>query len=53
MREKDMRMSFDDEGAKVQNDGGDNVDRSRGAARAISVCSIPPCSYDVRLMRGH
>lgn len=34
-REKDMRMKFDDDGAKVQQ--GDNVDRNQGAARAISV----------------
>ena len=35
-REKDMRSKFDDSGSSVQNTGGDNVDRSQGAARAIS-----------------
>lgn len=31
-----MRSKFDDVGSNVQNTGGDNVDRSQGAARAIS-----------------
>ena len=35
-REKDMRMKFDDAGAKVQ-EGDGSVDRNQGAARAISV----------------
>jgi len=35
-REKDMRMKFDDLGSNVQNEGGENVDRNQGAARAIS-----------------
>ena len=34
-REKDMRMKFDDEGSNVQQGG--TVDRTQGAARAISV----------------
>lgn len=36
-REKDMRMKFEDSGAKVQNENGEQVDRNQGAARAISV----------------
>lgn len=35
-REKDMRSKFSDVGSNVQNTGGDSVDRSQGAARAIS-----------------
>ncbi|CZT15918.1 probable L-lactate dehydrogenase (cytochrome) [Ramularia collo-cygni] len=35
-REKDMRSKFSDVGSNVQNSGGDSVDRSQGAARAIS-----------------
>ncbi|KZT36375.1 hypothetical protein SISSUDRAFT_70436 [Sistotremastrum suecicum HHB10207 ss-3] len=35
-REKDMRMKFEDSGAKVQNENGEQVDRNQGAARAIS-----------------
>lgn len=35
-REKDMRSKFSDVGSNVQDSGGDNVDRSQGAARAIS-----------------
>ena len=35
-REKDMRSKFQDVGSNVQDTGGDNVDRSQGAARAIS-----------------
>jgi L-lactate dehydrogenase (cytochrome) len=35
-REKDMRSKFSDTGSNVQGSSGDNVDRSQGAARAIS-----------------
>jgi L-lactate dehydrogenase (cytochrome) len=35
-REKDMRSKFSDSGSNVQSSGSDNVDRSQGAARAIS-----------------
>nr|POF13110.1 cytochrome b2, mitochondrial [Quercus suber] len=35
-REKDMRSKFSDVGSNVQDTGGDSVDRSQGAARAIS-----------------
>ncbi|KAK3709853.1 hypothetical protein LTR37_010683 [Vermiconidia calcicola] len=35
-REKDMRSKFDDGGSNVQASGGEDVDRSQGAARAIS-----------------
>ncbi|KAK5169731.1 uncharacterized protein LTR77_005709 [Saxophila tyrrhenica] len=35
-REKDMRSKFADSGSNVQSSSGDNVDRSQGAARAIS-----------------
>ena len=35
-REKDMRSKFSDAGSNVQSSGGDDVDRSQGAARAIS-----------------
>ena len=35
-REKDMRSKFADTGSNVQSSSGDNVDRSQGAARAIS-----------------
>ena len=35
-REKDMRMSFDDPGAKLQS-ADQNIDRSQGAAKAITV----------------
>ncbi len=38
-REKDMRMDFDDEGAKVQ-DEDQNIDRSQGAAKAITVSVV-------------
>lgn len=41
-REKDMRSKFSDSGSNVQSTGGDNVDRSQGAARAIS-SFIDPC----------
>ena len=35
-REKDMRSKFSDVGSNVQSSDGDSVDRSQGAARAIS-----------------
>ena len=35
-REKDMRSKFSDAGSNVQSSSGDGVDRSQGAARAIS-----------------
>lgn len=35
-REKDMRSKFSDVGSNVQSSGGSDVDRSQGAARAIS-----------------
>ena len=44
-REKDMRSKFDDTGSSVQNKGGDNVDRSQGAARAISSFIDPSLSW--------
>lgn len=44
-REKDMRSKFDDTGSNVQNTGGDNVDRSQGAARAISSFIDPALSW--------
>ncbi|KAF4553683.1 FMN-dependent dehydrogenase-like protein 3 [Elsinoe fawcettii] len=44
-REKDMRSKFDDVGSNVQNTGGDNVDRSQGAARAISSFIDPSLSW--------
>lgn len=37
---QDMRMKFDDEGSNVQQGDG-SVDRSQGAARAISVRAVP------------
>jgi hypothetical protein len=37
-REKDMRQKFDDQGSEVQR-GSAGIDRSQGAARAISVSS--------------
>jgi len=43
-REKDMRSKFSDVGSNVQNTGGDNVDRSQGAARAISSFIDPSLS---------
>lgn len=36
-REKDMRTKFEDEGANVQKNSEAQVDRSQGAAKAISV----------------
>ena len=44
-REKDMRSKFDDSGSNVQNTGGDDVDRSQGAARAISSFIDPSLSW--------
>lgn len=44
-REKDMRSKFDDSGSNVQSTGGDNVDRSQGAARAISSFIDPALSW--------
>lgn len=44
-REKDMRSKFDDVGSNVQGTGGDNVDRSQGAARAISSFIDPSLSW--------
>ena len=44
-REKDMRSKFDDTGSNVQNAGGGNVDRSQGAARAISSFIDPSLSW--------
>ena len=44
-REKDMRTKFDDTGSNVQNTSGDNVDRSQGAARAISSFIDPSLSW--------
>ena len=36
-REKDMRTKFEDEGASVQKNSEEQVDRSQGAAKAITV----------------
>ena len=44
-REKDMRSKFSDVGSNIQNTGGDNVDRSQGAARAISSFIDPSLSW--------
>ncbi|PWN49012.1 putative CYB2-L-lactate dehydrogenase [Violaceomyces palustris] len=44
-REKDMRMKFDDVGSRVQNDGKESVDRSQGAARAISSFIDPSLNW--------
>ena len=44
-REKDMRSKFSDTGSNVQSTGGDNVDRSQGAARAISSFIDPSLSW--------
>src|ERR1700760_4418278 len=44
-REKDMRSKFDDTGSNVQNTSGENVDRSQGAARAISSFMDPSLSW--------
>ncbi|KXT09264.1 hypothetical protein AC579_2133 [Pseudocercospora musae] len=45
-REKDMRSKFDDTGSNVQDKGGDNVDRSQGAARAISSFIDPALCWE-------
>ncbi|KAL8774552.1 MAG: hypothetical protein Q9209_000925 [Squamulea sp. 1 TL-2023] len=44
-REKDMRSKFSDVGSNVQGTGGHNVDRSQGAARAISSFIDPALSW--------
>ncbi|KAL8929435.1 MAG: hypothetical protein Q9172_000486 [Xanthocarpia lactea] len=44
-REKDMRSKFSDVGSNVQDTGGDNIDRSQGAARAISSFIDPALSW--------
>ncbi|KAL3491081.1 FMN-dependent alpha-hydroxy acid dehydrogenase [Aspergillus germanicus] len=44
-REKDMRSKFSDVGSSVQSQGGDSVDRSQGAARAISSFIDPSLSW--------
>jgi L-lactate dehydrogenase (cytochrome) len=44
-REKDMRSKFSDTGSNVQAQGGDSVDRSQGAARAISSFIDPSLSW--------
>ena len=44
-REKDMRSKFSDVGSNVQDTGGENVDRSQGAARAISSFIDPSLSW--------
>ena len=45
-REKDMRSKFADTGSNVQASSGDNVDRSQGAARAISSFIDPGLCWD-------
>ena len=45
-REKDMRSKFSDVGSNVQNSDGKNVDRSQGAARAISSFIDPALKWD-------
>ena len=44
-REKDMRSKFDDTGSNVQSSSGSEVDRSQGAARAISSFIDPSLSW--------
>ncbi|KAF9894437.1 hypothetical protein FE257_007940 [Aspergillus nanangensis] len=44
-REKDMRSKFSDAGSSVQASDGDSVDRSQGAARAISSFIDPSLSW--------
>ncbi len=44
-REKDMRSKFSDVGSSVQKEGGDSMDRSQGAARAISSFIDPSLSW--------
>lgn len=45
-REKDMRSKFSDVGSNVQSSSGDDVDRSQGAARAISSFIDPSLSWE-------
>ncbi|KAF2860273.1 hypothetical protein K470DRAFT_217448 [Piedraia hortae CBS 480.64] len=45
-REKDMRVKFDDVGSNVQSTSGSEVDRSQGAARAISSFIDPSLNWD-------
>ena len=45
-REKDMRSKFSDTGSNVQSTSGSNVDRSQGAARAISSFIDPALNWD-------
>lgn len=44
-REKDMRSKFEDTGSSVQSASGGAVDRSQGAARAISSFIDPSLSW--------
>lgn len=44
-REKDMRSKFDDVGSNVQSSDGSSVDRSQGAARAISSFIDPSLNW--------
>lgn len=44
-REKDMRSKYSDTGADVQQGSGNNVDRTQGAARAISSFIDPSLSW--------
>ncbi|KAA8650265.1 hypothetical protein EYZ11_003826 [Aspergillus tanneri] len=44
-REKDMRSKFSDVGSNVQATGGEKIDRSQGAARAISSFIDPSLSW--------
>ncbi|BGP52935.1 hypothetical protein JCM8202_004016 [Rhodotorula sphaerocarpa] len=44
-REKDMRQKFADEGSNVQRTSGDSVDKTQGAARAISSFIDPGLSW--------
>ncbi|KPV78436.1 uncharacterized protein RHOBADRAFT_10897 [Rhodotorula graminis WP1] len=44
-REKDMRQKFADEGSNVQRTKGESVDKSQGAARAISSFIDPSLSW--------
>ncbi|EPS36526.1 hypothetical protein H072_9954 [Dactylellina haptotyla CBS 200.50] len=44
-REKDMRSKFEDNGTSVQSNSGESVDRSQGAARAISSFIDPSLSW--------
>ncbi|OCL11303.1 hypothetical protein AOQ84DRAFT_336124 [Glonium stellatum] len=44
-REKDMRSKFSDVGSSVQSTSGEDVDRSQGAARAISSFIDPSLSW--------